>query len=51
MFCSNTFACVLCFVHSTLRNSDPATTTIADVAMRQGFLNLGRFFRLLPVAV
>jgi AraC-like DNA-binding protein len=33
----------LCSVHSTLRASDPATTTIADVAMRQGFLNLGRF--------
>jgi len=33
----------LCCVHSTLRNSDPATTTIADVAMQQGFLNLGRF--------
>jgi AraC-like DNA-binding protein len=33
----------LCSVHSTLRASDPATTTIADVAMQQGFLNLGRF--------
>ena len=33
----------LCAVHSTLRSSDPATTTIADVAMQQGFLNLGRF--------
>jgi AraC-like DNA-binding protein len=33
----------LCSVHSTLRRSDPATTTIADVAMQQGFLNLGRF--------
>jgi AraC-like DNA-binding protein len=33
----------LCSVHSILRASDPATTTIADVAMQQGFLNLGRF--------
>jgi AraC-like DNA-binding protein len=33
----------LCAVHSILRSSDPATTTIADVAMQQGFLNLGRF--------
>jgi AraC-like DNA-binding protein len=33
----------LCSVHSILRHSDPATTTIADVAMQQGFLNLGRF--------
>ena len=33
----------LCAVHSTLRSSDPAATTIADVAMQHGFLNLGRF--------
>jgi AraC-like DNA-binding protein len=33
----------LCSVHSILRSSDPATTTIAEVAMDQGFLNLGRF--------
>lgn len=33
----------LCCVHSILRSSDPATTTIADVAMNQGFLNPGRF--------
>ena len=33
----------LCCVHSVLRSSDPATTTIAEVAMDQGFLNLGRF--------
>ena len=33
----------LCCVHSILRSSDPATTTVADVAMEQGFLNLGRF--------
>jgi AraC family ethanolamine operon transcriptional activator len=33
----------LCSVHSVLRSSDPATTTIANVAMDQGFLNPGRF--------
>jgi AraC-like DNA-binding protein len=33
----------LCSVHSVLRSSDPATTTIADVAMDLGFLNPGRF--------
>jgi AraC-like DNA-binding protein len=33
----------LCSVHSVLRSSDPATTTIADVAMDQGFPNPGRF--------
>jgi AraC-like DNA-binding protein len=33
----------LCSVHSVLRSCDPATTTIADVAMDQGFLNPGRF--------
>ncbi|MEI9922286.1 MAG: helix-turn-helix domain-containing protein [Bradyrhizobium sp.] len=33
----------LCSVHSTLRDSDPATTTIADVATQHGFLNVGRF--------
>jgi AraC-like DNA-binding protein len=33
----------LCCVHSVLRRSNPATTTIAEVAMDQGFLNLGRF--------
>jgi AraC-like DNA-binding protein len=33
----------LCCVHSILRSSEPATTTIADVAMGQGFLDLGRF--------
>jgi AraC-like DNA-binding protein len=33
----------LCCVHSVLRSSDPATTTIADVAMDHGFLDLGRF--------
>jgi AraC-like DNA-binding protein len=33
----------LCCVHSVLRDSDPATTTIAYVAMDHGFLDLGRF--------
>ena len=33
----------LCCVHCVLRSSDPAATTIADVAMSQGFLDLGRF--------
>jgi AraC family ethanolamine operon transcriptional activator len=33
----------LCSVHSVLRSSDPEATTIADVAMDQGFLNPGRF--------
>ena len=33
----------LCSVHSVLRSSDPATTTIAEVALDQGFLNPGRF--------
>ena len=33
----------LCDIHSTLRDSDPATTTIAEIALQHGFLNLGRF--------
>jgi len=33
----------LCDIHSVLRDSDPATTTIAEVALQHGFLNLGRF--------
>jgi transcriptional regulator GlxA family with amidase domain len=33
----------LCSVHSALRQSNPATTTIAEIAMQHGFLNLGRF--------
>src|SRR3984957_17228759 len=33
----------LCSVHSVLRSSDPAATTIADVALDQGFPNPGRF--------
>lgn len=33
----------LCEVHSALCRNDPATTTIADIALQHGFLNLGRF--------
>ena len=33
----------LCNVHSALRSGDPSATTIAEVAMQHGFLNLGRF--------
>jgi AraC-like DNA-binding protein len=33
----------LCAVHSALRDSDPTATTVAEVAMQQGFLELGRF--------
>jgi AraC-like DNA-binding protein len=33
----------LCDVHSAIRDGDPATTTIAEVALHHGFLNLGRF--------
>jgi AraC family ethanolamine operon transcriptional activator len=33
----------LCAVYSILRNSDPATITVSEVAMRQGFTELGRF--------
>jgi AraC family ethanolamine operon transcriptional activator len=33
----------LCSIHSVLRYSDPTTTTIADVALQHGYLNLGRF--------
>jgi AraC family ethanolamine operon transcriptional activator len=33
----------LCCVHTALRSSDPATTTIAEIALQHGFLNLGRF--------
>jgi AraC-like DNA-binding protein len=33
----------LCAVHSALRDSDPAATTVAEVAMQKGFLELGRF--------
>jgi AraC family ethanolamine operon transcriptional activator len=33
----------LCAIHSVLRDSDPATTTVALVAMQHGFIELGRF--------
>jgi AraC-like DNA-binding protein len=33
----------LCVVHETLRNSDPIKTTVAQVAIEHGFVNLGRF--------
>ena len=33
----------LCDIHSALRDSDPATTTISEIALQHGFLNLGRF--------
>lgn len=33
----------LCDIHSVLRDSDPGTTTIAEIAMQHGFVNLGRF--------
>ena len=33
----------LCAIHSALRDSDPATVTVAQVAMQQGFIELGRF--------
>jgi AraC family ethanolamine operon transcriptional activator len=33
----------LCKIRTILRCSDPTTTTIADVAMQHGFLDLGRF--------
>jgi AraC family ethanolamine operon transcriptional activator len=33
----------LCVIHSVLRDSDPATTTVAQVAIQHGFIELGRF--------
>ena len=33
----------LCAVHSILRDSCPGTTKVGRVAMRQGFIELGRF--------
>ncbi|MBR0859018.1 helix-turn-helix domain-containing protein [Bradyrhizobium liaoningense] len=33
----------LCMTHSILRESAPGTTTVASVAMQQGFFELGRF--------
>jgi AraC-like DNA-binding protein len=40
----------LCAIHSALRQSNPATTTIGEIAMQHGFIELGRFshyYRLL----
>jgi AraC-like DNA-binding protein len=33
----------LCAIHSVLRESNPATTTVAQVAIQHGFIELGRF--------
>ena len=33
----------LCAIHSILRDSNPETVTVAEVAMQQGFVELGRF--------
>jgi AraC family ethanolamine operon transcriptional activator len=33
----------LCDIHSALRDGDPTKTTIAEIALQHGFLNLGRF--------
>jgi AraC family ethanolamine operon transcriptional activator len=33
----------LCAIHSVLRDSAPATTTVARVAIQHGFIELGRF--------
>jgi AraC-like DNA-binding protein len=33
----------LCAIHSALRESNPATTTIGEIAMQHGFIELGRF--------
>jgi AraC-like DNA-binding protein len=33
----------LCAVHSILRRSSPGATTVAEVALEQGFIELGRF--------
>jgi len=33
----------LCAIHSVLRDSDPATATVAQVAVQHGFIELGRF--------
>lgn len=35
----------LCAVHSILRDSAPGSTTVAAVAMQQGFYELGRFLQ------
>jgi AraC family ethanolamine operon transcriptional activator len=33
----------LCAIHSVLRDSNPATATVAQVAIQHGFIELGRF--------
>ena len=33
----------LCAIHSILRDSNPEMVTVAEVAMQQGFVELGRF--------
>ena len=33
----------LCAIHSILKDSNPAMVTVAEVAMQQGFVELGRF--------
>jgi AraC family ethanolamine operon transcriptional activator len=33
----------LCAIHSALRQSNPATATIGEIAMQHGFIELGRF--------
>ena len=33
----------LCTVHSILKASSPEETTVSEVAIRQGFIELGRF--------
>ena len=33
----------LCAIHSILKDSNPETVTVAEVAMQQGFVELGRF--------
>ncbi len=33
----------LCKIHSALKESDPAQTTVSEIAMKHGFIELGRF--------
>ena len=33
----------LCAIHSILRDSTPGTTTVTEIAIQQGFSELGRF--------
>jgi AraC family ethanolamine operon transcriptional activator len=41
----------LCVIHSVLRDSDPATTTVAQVAIQHGFIELGSLLGLLSFVV